>query len=95
MANYELEQRWVMRKEEFLHRYAARSNLSLTTLAEHNFYVCSCDCGAPNCRGWAMLTVHEIEAKKEVGVPLPNEVYLVRDMLDDCDGNIEQRSERK
>jgi hypothetical protein len=71
-----------MTKEEFAQRYASRSEVSLSFLAQHEFNVCSCTCDAPNCLGWAMPTEHELDSKRFLGLPLPEEIYPVSSMLD-------------
>lgn len=67
--------------QEFAEGYVRRSNVSLETLARHNFNVCSCNCVASNCKGWTMLTDDELETKNRLGLSSPFEIHPVKDLL--------------
>ena len=43
-----------MTAEEFEAAYAQRSGLSVEWLHQHGRYAEPCDCGDPECEGWAM-----------------------------------------
>ena len=55
-----------MSKEEFVARYAARSNVSEEWLLER-CEAFPCDCGEDTCQGWQMVNKDQIETLVELG----------------------------
>jgi hypothetical protein len=41
-------------RDEFEAQYAARSDVTVAWLHAHGLYAEPCDCGEPECEGWAM-----------------------------------------
>jgi hypothetical protein len=44
-----------MTREEFIQRYADRSNVTPEWLIEQGMIAVECSCGADNCHGWQMI----------------------------------------
>lgn len=59
-----------MTAEEFEAAYAARSGVTVTWLHQHGRWAERCDCGEPECEGWAMGHQWE-DALTEAQTPKP------------------------
>lgn len=56
-------------REEFIARYAKRSNVSVEYVLNHmDAYVCTCTCGETNCSGWQLLTKKGAEMARALGL---------------------------
>lgn len=70
--------------EAFAKRYAERSKVSLSTLADHKFVVLPCTCDYEECRGWQMQDMQWIATRIELGLlDKMVEYYPVANMIEE------------
>ena len=67
---------------QFAKRYAEKSGVDFQFLADHGYVVLPCDpdCDWPTCKGWIMESENYINNCIQGNIPLPDEMYYLRDM---------------
>jgi hypothetical protein len=51
-----------MLQTEFIKQYCDNSNMTEQQIFDVGLFAIPCDCGADNCKGWAMIDRDQIEA---------------------------------